>query len=136
MRNRLSTVPAIVDHDPEAVFAQSFLFGDNTYAGEEVAEEILVGRVGLADPDDQLFRNEEQVNRGLRGDVPEAEAQVVLVDDVARDFPVCDLLEDGFLRHGAGGVNDMNKDRGSDLTESCPPSFPVTPPWSQRSMVR
>lgn len=104
VRNCFSTVPAIVDHDPEAVFAQSFLFSDDTDAGEEVAEEILVRRVSLADPHDQLFRNEEQVNRGLRGDVTEAEAQVVLVDDVARDFPVSDLLEDGFLSHGGGAV--------------------------------
>ena len=44
------------------------------------------------------------MNRGLRGDVTEAEAQVVLVDDIARDFPVSDLLEDGFLSHGGGAV--------------------------------
>ena len=97
--NGFSAVPAIVDHHPEPVPTQAFLFGDDPDPGEEVAEEILVRRVGLPDPDDQIFRNEEQVYRGLRGDVPEAETEVVLVDDVARDFPVGDLLEDGFLRH-------------------------------------
>ena len=97
-----SAVPAIVDHDPEAVFTHSLLLGDNTYAGEEVAEEILVGRVGLADPDDQLFRNKEQVHRSLGRDITETQALVVLVDDVGRDLPVYNLLKDGFFSHYAG----------------------------------
>lgn len=94
-----SAVPAIVDHDPEAVFTQSLLLGDNTYAGEEVAEEILFGRVGLADPSDELLRNKEQVHRGLGRDIPETQALVVLVNDVGRNLPVYDLLEDCFFSH-------------------------------------
>lgn len=94
-----SAVPAIVDHDPEAVFAQSFLFGDDTDAGEEVAEEILFGRVGLADPSDELLRNKEQVHRGLGRDIPETQALVVLVNDVGRNLPVYDLLKDCFFSH-------------------------------------
>ena len=98
----LASMFAIIDHDPEAVFTQSLLLGDNTYAGEEVADEILVGRVGLADPDDQLFRNKEQVHRSLGRDISETQALVVLVEDVGRDLPVYDLLEDGFFSHYAG----------------------------------
>ena len=117
VRNGFSAIPAIVDHHPEPALTQTFLFGDDTDAGEEVAEDILVRRIGLPDPDDQIFRNEEQVHRGLRGDVAEAETEVVLVDDVARDFPVGDLLKDGFLRHGMSKSEREGKRDGTTTGE-------------------
>ncbi len=40
------------------------------------------------------------MNRGLRTDVTDAEALVVLVDDLAGDFAIGDFLEDGLLGHG------------------------------------
>ena len=63
--NGLSSVPAIVDHHPEAIFTQSLLLRDNADASEKVAKKILIRGIGLSDPDDQLFRHEEQVHRGL-----------------------------------------------------------------------
>ena len=101
VRHGLPSVGAIVDDHPESFGAEAFLFRDDPYPGEEVAEEILVGGFGFPDPHDQLPGYEEKVYRSLGGDVAEAEAEVVLVDDVARDFTVGDLLEDGFLSHGS-----------------------------------
>lgn len=114
--NGLSSVPAIVDHHPEAIFTQSLLLRDNAYASEKVSKKILIRGIGLSDPDDQLFRHEEQVHRGLGSDVPEAEAQVVLVDDISRNLPIRNLLEDGFFSHGKIAVLRTEAEAPSEAT--------------------
>ena len=96
----LPSVPAVVDDDPEPILGEAFLFRDDPDPGEEMAEEILVGGIGLPDAHDQFPGDEEEMHGGLRGDVAEAETEVVLVDDIARYFTIGDLLEDGFLSHG------------------------------------
>ena len=100
VRDGFSPVPAVVDDDPESVPGEALLFRDDPDPGEEMAEEILVRRIGFPDAYDQFPRDEEEMHGSLRGDVAEAEAEVVLVDDIARDFTIGDLLEDGFLGHG------------------------------------
>jgi hypothetical protein len=100
VRHGLAALVTVVDDNAEAVFSEAFLFRDDPDPGEEMAEEILVGGIGLPDPHDQLLGHEETVHRSLRRDVAKAEAEVVLVDDIARDFTIGDLLEDGFLSHG------------------------------------
>jgi len=96
----LPSVPAVVDDHPEPILGEAFLFRDDPDPGEEMAEEILVGGIGLPDAHDQFPGDEEEMHGGLRGDVAEAETEVVLVDDIARYFTIGDLLEDGFLSHG------------------------------------
>jgi len=100
VRDGLSSVPAVVDDYPEPILGEAFLFRDDPNPGEEMAEEILVRRIGLPDTHDQFPGDEEEMHGGLRGDVAEAETEVVLVDDISRDFTIGDLLEDGFLGHG------------------------------------
>ena len=100
VRDGLSSVPAVVDDYPEPILGEAFLFRDDPNPGEEMAEEILVRRIGLPDTHDQFPGDEEEMHGGLRGDVAEAETEVILVDDIARDFTIGDLLEDGFLGHG------------------------------------
>ena len=135
--NGLSPVPAIVDHHPEAVFTQSFLLRDEADPGEEVAEEILIGRVSLADSDDQFSGDEEEMHRSLGGDIAEAETEVVLVDDIGRDFTIGDLLEDGFLSHGPSENEREGQGEGKVgrshqpgnrqvLIRAIPSRFPVT----------
>lgn len=92
----------IINHYPEPVCTKAFLFCDEAYAAKKVSEEILVGRVGLADPDNELLRNKEQMHRCLGSDIPETQALVVLVNDIGRNLPVCDLLEDCFFSHWKG----------------------------------
>ncbi len=96
----LPSVPAVVDDHPEPILGEAFLFRDDPDPGEEMAEEILVGGIGLPDAHDQFPGDEEEMHGGLRGDVAEAETEVVLVDDIARYFTIGDLLKDGFLSHG------------------------------------
>ena len=98
--NGLPSVLAVVDDDSEPILGEAFLFRDDPDPGEEMAEEILVGGIGLPDAHDQFPGDEEEMHGGLRGDVAEAETEVVLVDDIARYFTIGDLLEDGFLSHG------------------------------------
>ena len=94
-----SAVPAIVDHYPEPVCTKAFLFCDEAYAAKKVSEKALVGGFCFSDPSDKFFRNKEQVHRCLGRDIPETQALVVLVNDVGRNLPVCDLLEDCFFSH-------------------------------------
>jgi hypothetical protein len=64
-----------------------------------MAEKILVCRIGFSDAHHQFPGDEKQVDRGLRVDIAKAEAAIVLVNEVARNFAIGDLLEDGFVGH-------------------------------------
>ena len=98
VRDCFTAIPAIVDDHAEAVLAQALLIRNQTNPGQEVTKEFLVPGVRLPDPHDQFFGNEEEMNRGLGSDIAKAEAELVLVDDIARYFAVGNLLEDCFLR--------------------------------------
>lgn len=89
----------IINHYPEPVCTKAFLFCDEAYAAKKVSENALVGGFCFSDPSDEFFRNKEQVHRCLGRDIPETQALVVLVNDVGRNLPVCDLLEDCFFSH-------------------------------------
>jgi hypothetical protein len=58
------------------------------------------------------------VDRGLRVDIAKAEAAIVLVNDVARNFAIGDLLEDGFVGHGGGDlrVQILDPDPRSEIS--------------------
>lgn len=110
MGNCFAAVASVVDDDSEAVLGKSFLLGDHAHPGQEVTEEILIGGVRFADADDDFLGDEKKVNGSLGRDVFEAEAKLVFVDDVARDFAVGDLLEDGFIGHVGEGYSRTGRD--------------------------
>ncbi len=99
--DRFAAVGAVVDDDPEAVLREAFLLGDEAHAGEEVAEEVLVGGIGLGETNHRFPGNEQKVDRGLGVDITETQALIVLVNDLTGDLAIGDLLEDGFFSHGA-----------------------------------
>ena len=90
-----SAVGAIVDDDPEAIFGVAFLAGDLADFQEEMAQEHLVVGRAFGDANDWFFGNEKKVDRGLGRNVPEAEAEIVFVDDVGGNFPGDDFFEQG-----------------------------------------
>ena len=59
-----------------------------------MAEEALIIGLGGSDASDGFFRNDEDVDRGLRRDVAEGEALVVFENDVGGDFAGDDFFEE------------------------------------------
>lgn len=77
-----AAVGAVVNDGAEAGFGEAFLLGNLLDGEHEVAEECLVSWIGLGDADDAFLGNHEEVDGGLWGDVAEANALLILVDDV------------------------------------------------------
>ena len=86
-----AAIGAIVDDEAEAVCVESLAAGDFTDFEHEVSEQRLVS--GLGETRDGLARDEEQVDGCLWGDVPEADALIVFVDDFGGDFAGADFFE-------------------------------------------
>ena len=97
VRDGFAGVRAVVDHEAKAAGELEF-FSDYAGGEEQVAEHGFIGGRGVTDAGDYVFRNDEQVNRGLGGDVVDDDAAVVLVLDLGGDFAVDDALEEGL--HG------------------------------------
>ena len=72
-----------------------------------MAEGFLVLVLRPGDAGDRLFRHDEDVDGGLRADVAEGDADIVLVDDIGGDLAGDDAFEEGHgddERMGRGGV--------------------------------
>jgi hypothetical protein len=59
---------------------------------------VPVERVDLAKRCDVMLGNDEQVNRGFRGDVSNGKEPVGALDNVSRKLAAHDLAEDALLR--------------------------------------
>ena len=99
--NGFSPVRAVVDHQAVAGFFQLKLTTDTLGGCQEVGKDGMIfrGDGGMAGV--VFFWNEEDVNRGLRGDVAEGQDLVVLIDNVGRHLAIDDALENR-PAHGAG----------------------------------
>ena len=98
MRDGFAAVGAVVDHEAKAAGEVEFL-GENAGGEKEVAEERLVGGGGFTHAGNEFFWNDQKMDRSLRLDVMQDDAEVVLVLDLGGNFAVDDALEDGFW-HG------------------------------------
>lgn len=99
VRDGFAAVGAVVDHETKAAGEFEFL-GENAGREQQVAEERLVGGRGLAHAGNELFWNDQKMDRSLGLDVVQDDAEVVLVLDLGGDFAVDDALEDGFWHVG------------------------------------
>ena len=115
VRDALAGVRAVV-HDEAEPFGELEFFGDRAGGEQEMAEEGLVGGVGLADAWDGLLRDDEQVDGRGGLDVVDDDAMFVLVLDARRNLAGDDFLEDGHLtgngengewRRSACGLGNM-----------------------------
>jgi hypothetical protein len=57
VRDGLTSMFSIIDHDSEPVLTQAFLLSDEGDSAEEMSEKILIGWFRLPNPDNKIFRN-------------------------------------------------------------------------------
>lgn len=95
MGNRFTAVGTVVDDEAVACGSYVFAAGDLGGCKEKVAEEALIIGLRGSDAGDGFFGDDEDVDRGLRGDVAKGEALVVFEDDVGGDFAGDDFFEKG-----------------------------------------
>jgi len=105
MGDGFAAVGAVVDDKAVAGLIELELAGDFLSGGKEMAKNGVMFRGDGGVAGVVLFRNEQDVDRGLGGNVTEREDVVVLVDDVGFGLAVDDPLEDGF-GHGPSSLPD------------------------------
>jgi hypothetical protein len=108
-------VGAVVDDETKTA-GELELFGDRAGGDQEVTEDGLLVGGGVADAGDDGLGDDQQVDRGLGGDVVDDDATVVLVFDLGGDFAVDDSLEKG-LRHGYSFYRELRKSGIGKQTE-------------------
>ena len=101
MVHGLAAVGAGVE-DYTVSVGEAFGLGDLGCGPEEMAQELFVVGVGFGEGDDVLARGDEDVDWGLRMDVGEGVALVVLVDGGGGNGAVDDLAEEA--GHGVTSV--------------------------------
>lgn len=90
----LSSVSAVVGHDAIARRRNALDASNFPAREQELAEERAVVIGGISNTRDRLLRNDEHVDGCHWLDIAEGKHRRRLVDDVRRDLPVDDLLED------------------------------------------
>ena len=111
----LASLNAVVDDDPEPL-VQLLLLRDLLRGVQEVAEELFVTLLRLAELRQAAadLGDDQKVGLCLGRDVPERQAQVILVDDVAGNLLGDDLIEDGGFA-AVGHALEVRLDRGGLL---------------------
>src|SRR5690606_16720138 len=98
VEDRLPCVLTAVHYHPVAALGKAHFFRQLGGHPVQVAHQLAVVFCNVIDGCDGLLRDDQQVNRRLRVDVAERQAEIVFVDDVCRDLAVDDLGENS-LRH-------------------------------------
>src|SRR5690606_39167368 len=97
-----TTMRTVVDGDAEAGVRDAFTAGDLSGGEEQMAERGGILRTGLRDPWDRPARDDEDVDGGLRGNIAEGDADIILMDDVRGDLLVAYFLEQRLVSHAEG----------------------------------
>ena len=97
--HRFTAVGAVIEYEAEAIIRQAQFPGDNGGFQEQMAEQGLVFQRRFGDARDGFLRDQEDVGWRLRGDVVEADDQVVLIDNPGRDFTRDDFFEKGLAHN-------------------------------------
>lgn len=91
----LTVISAI--HDQSVALLEAEFLGDVAGDEKEMAESGLILDLDFAHRDDRFARHDQEMHRCLRIDVVEDSAEFILVDDLARNLTVEDLLKQRFL---------------------------------------
>ncbi len=97
----LGGIRAIVHDKAKSALEAEFL-RELPRDGEEMPHMGFIGGLEGFDPRYQLFGDDEQMDGGLRLDVVDGDAEIVLVLDPRRNLPIDDALKDRLLRGGHG----------------------------------
>ena len=95
MKHGLAGLFAIIDYQPE-IISISFIFGNPAGDQQQVSEQLLVRGGHISHPGEGFFGDHEDMHRCLGIDVPEGEAQFILVHNGCGYFPIDDLAENSF----------------------------------------
>ena len=96
VRHGFATVRAVVEHEPVAARLQTELLRHGRRFEQQVAEDLMVLRPGFGEARDGFLRHDQHMRRGLWIDVTEGADQVVLENDLRRDFARDDFFKQGF----------------------------------------
>ena len=92
MEHGLPALAASVE-DGAVALTQSFIAGDALHQQEELTEKRRVFMRCLGQRRDVAFGDDEDVGRGLWGDVAEGDRCLGLGDDLRRNCAIADLAE-------------------------------------------
>lgn len=101
VRNRLHRVLTAVRNDAVAVFGDAEFASQTANNGENMPDQRSVFRFDVVERTEFLFRDNENVNRRLRGDVVKRQAEIVFVNDRGRNFFIDNAFENSFFGHNA-----------------------------------
>jgi hypothetical protein len=97
MVHGLSPVALAVDHKPGALFAAA-LFNRHFLGFEkQLPQQGRVGSVQFHDVPDMFFRDHQEVNRSLGGQIPKGQYLVILVQLLAGDGPGNDFAKNTII---------------------------------------
>lgn len=94
MGDAFAGVFSVVDDKAESVFVQAKIARNTFGLQEQMADHLMILRLGLGDAGDRFFGNHQHVHGGLRVDVVKGEDEVVFVDDFSGNFAGDDFLEE------------------------------------------
>ena len=93
MWHAFAGVGAAVENKPETFFVQSKFACDFTRLQKQMAQHLMILRLGLGNSRDWFLGDDKHVRGRLRVDVIEGQHQVVLIDDVRWNFSSDDFFE-------------------------------------------
>lgn len=101
--HRLTGIATTVDDQTKTGLVKADRLGHPGCRQQQMAEQGLIVLPGVGDAGKGFPWKNKHVNRGLRIDIVNREAKIVLVGDFCRQLAVDDPLEDG-LGHGFRGT--------------------------------
>ena len=96
MRHRFASIRAVVEHQPVAALLEPEFLRHIGGLEQQVPQHLMIRRRSFSNARDGLFRNQQNVGRGLRSDVMESENKIIFIDNLRRDLSRNDLFEKSF----------------------------------------
>ena len=106
VRHRFASVGAVVDDQSIAAFFQPQPRRDVAGFEQQMAKHTMVFRGRFGDTGNRFLRHKQHMHRGLRFDVAECQQQIVLVNNVGRDFARDDFFKEG-LAHSYCTISEQ-----------------------------
>jgi len=100
MKNRLTSVTAVVDHQPIATALEASFLCDTLRDKEQMTDPFAVFLPHAVNIRDMVFRNDKDMCRRLRIDVLKGDGKIILMYKPCRDRFLDDLAEDAILFPG------------------------------------
>ena len=100
MRHSFAGIRAVIEDEPKTVLREAELIRDFTGLEHEMAENLVILRRRFGNARDRFLRDQQHMRRGLWLDVAKGDDEIVLINDLRRDFTCDDFFKQGFV-HGS-----------------------------------